>query len=211
MRAALRSAAHLLRLVAYGAGTLALLVLLSLVSALCAVLSQFHGTGMPPADCAVVFGAAVTAGDRPGPAMTRRIATAAALYRDGKVKRLFLTGGRGGTGRGDSEAAVMEREAIAQGVSPADLTLEDTSRSTIENLRFTRPLTSGCSSVLGISDGFHLARIRLLASQIGWNALQTYPTEGRPTPALEDRSVAREVLGYIYYVYHLHAFVYVEA
>lgn len=211
MRTVLRSAAHLLRLAANAVVALCAVVFLSAASALGVIVSQFDGTGAVPAECAVVFGAAVVGMDRPGPAMTRRIATAAELYRQGLVDRLFLTGGRGGNGLGESEAEVMRREAVAQNVRAEDIVLEELSRSTLENLRFTRNLTSDCSSVIGISDAFHLARIKLLASQIGWNSLQTYPTRGRPPAYLEDRSIIREMLGYVYYGYRIHAFFYIEA
>lgn len=187
-------------------------VILSFGCAYLAVRHGFSGTaGERGEECLVVFGAAVQGMNRPGPAMARRVREAVALYREGSVRRVFLTGGRGGLGYGESEAAVMFREAVRAGIPPSAITLEETSTSTIENLTFTRPLTAGCSGIVGISDAFHLARIHLLAQQLGWRSLRTRPAGERPPEALEARSVLREVLGYVYYAYHLHTFVYVEA
>jgi hypothetical protein len=68
-------------------------------------------------------------------------------------------------------------------------------------------LTHDCESVLAISDRFHMARIRLLASREGWNSLRMAPTRLRPPRAHEVRSSLRETIGYVYYALHIDAFV----
>lgn len=182
---------------------------LSFVSALAVVLWSFGGSGDMEvhADCAVVFGAAVYGADRPGPAVVRRVETAASLYIDGKVQRLYFTGGKGGPQDVSSEAEVMSREAMRLGVPASAIVLEEQAHSTLENIRLTRPLTKGCTSVVAISDQFHMARIRLLARREGWNSLRLVPAQGRPPSAFETRSVLREVLGYMYYVLHFDALI----
>lgn len=161
------------------------------------VKQHFQGNGTVPADCALVFGAAVY-GSVPSPAITRRVSTAAALYRDKKVKKLILSGGRG-EGNRQSEATVMRREAIELGVSANDIAIEDQSHSTWENLLYSKNLTSQCSSIVGISDGYHLARIELLAERQGWENFGTIPAAIRPPEASEHRSVLRETFAYLYY------------
>jgi uncharacterized SAM-binding protein YcdF (DUF218 family) len=183
---------------------------LSFISALTVILTTFNGEldSVPDeVDCAVVFGAAVYGANRPGPAVVRRVAAAAELYSEGRVGRLFLTGGKGGPEDIYSEAEVMRREAILHGVPATDIVIEDQARSTLENIRLTRPLTDGCKSVVAISDQFHMARIRLLAAREGWNRLLLVPAQGRPPYEREVQSVLREVLGYVYYAYHLDVFV----
>jgi uncharacterized SAM-binding protein YcdF (DUF218 family) len=168
------------------------------------VVTQFDGNATFPADCGIVFGTAV----RPlrdergaivyaaaGPGIMRRVETAADLYRQGSLRRIYLSGGRG-EGMPESEAEVMRRMAVVHGVANEDLTIEERSTSTRENLIFTQPLAKHCASVVAISDRYHLARIRVLAWLQGWK-LQTYPADRHATKAFEVRSVMREVLGIV--------------
>lgn len=182
---------------------------LMLLTVTATILYHFNGDAVLPADCAIVFGAAVYANDRPGPAIVRRVATASNLYKEGKIRRLFLSGGRGGDMTGASEASVMREQAIEHGVKSSDIVLEESSRSTWDNIMYTRPLTSECQTVIGLSDRYHLARIELIAWRQGWS-LDTYSSEGTAVPGFEYYSIAREVAAYVYYLFHLDAVISVE-
>lgn len=176
-------------------------VLIALLASAGFILSDFSGTATLPADCGIVFGAAVY-GSRPSMAVQRRIDAAVALYRRHLITRIFMTGGKAGGDR-LSEAAVMRARAIHGGVDPRDIVTEDRARSTWENLLFTRPLTESCGTVVAISDAFHLARIGLLARRQGWGTLQTFPAARPSSFALEARGIGREVLGVLYYAFHV--------
>lgn len=174
-------------------------MLLLYVGAYAYVQSSFEGNASFPVDCAIVFGAAVSRGSQPGPAITRRTAAAAELYRQKQVKRLFLTGGRG-EGNSRTEAEVMQWFALQLGVQPQDITLENNARSTRENLLFTRNLTQYCNGVVAISDQYHLGRIRMLAWRQRWFDLQLYPAQDRdPIVGIERWSFQREVFAVLYY------------
>jgi uncharacterized SAM-binding protein YcdF (DUF218 family) len=201
---------HLLIRLALGVAAVALFLALVLLAAIGIVEAHFQGDATFPADCALVFGAAVYASTQPGPAIVRRIATAADLYRSHQVNRLILTGGRG-EGNRASEAEVMKRQAILEGVSASDIVTEDQSHSTWENLLNSRNLTSDCKSVVGISDAYHLARIELLARRMGWTELKTQPAEIRPDRGSENRSVLREAVAYIYYAFHIDEWISTDA
>ncbi len=170
------------------------------------VVAGFAGTATLPAECAIVFGAAVhpvydPAGtmieNQSGPGIRRRMLTAVELYRQGLVKTLFLTGGTG-DGMVRSEAQIMKQYALLRHVPEQDILVEDQSASTKENLLNTRPLVEHCSSVVGISDRYHLARIAFLARQQGWD-LPTFPAREIPTRPFEIRSVLREAAGMVWY------------
>ena len=169
------------------------------------IIAQFPGNAQLPADCGIVFGAAVhpasaEAGDPSslaGPGILRRVQTAVRLYHAHLVHRLFFTGGRG-EGMPQSEAAVMARLALDNGVKSQDIQTEDVSRSTKENLLNTKPLIQGCARTVAISDRYHLARIRWLAMLQGWRDLQTYPADQHANFPFEARSVIREVGGFLY-------------
>jgi len=165
------------------------------------VVFSFDGTAEEfPADCAVVFGAAVHRGDIAGPGILRRVGTAVDLYKKGDVKRLFLTGGMGTSPyQTKSEAQVMRDVALDLGVDDSDIVLEEKSQSTWENIGFTKLLSRNCTSVIGVSDRYHLARIRFIARKQGWESLQTFPATVHPSFFFEANSVLREVLGLGYY------------
>lgn len=172
------------------------------------IYAYFDGTAELPADCALVFGAAVYAQNQPGPAITRRVAAAATLYNNEQVQTLILSGGRG-EGVRHSEAQVMRALAIELGVQPQDIILEDQSHSTWENIAYAKNLTSQCSSVVGVSDPYHLARIELLSWRQGWGELgtvpATVPVADRP-PRYNDKPPLREIFAYIYYVLYIDLF-----
>ena len=161
-----------------------------------------NGSGAQSADCGVVFGTAV----RPvydeqgritavtaGPGIARRVRTAVALYEQERLHRIFVTGGKG-EGSRDSEAAVMKKLAVSLGVPETRITMEDQSRSTWENELNTRPLTLDCQSILAISDGYHLARIALIAHLQRWN-VSTYPAEKKPPVVFTMENWLREAAG----------------
>ncbi len=177
---------------------------LALLSSYLMVMSGRDGNALFPADCAMVFGAAVYGYDVPGPAIVRRVSTAVDLVREGRVERLILTGGVGrGTGVSASEASVMRTEAMRQGIPSDKIVMEEQSHTTDENLLFSRPLAKTCKSVVGVSDGYHLSRIRLLAWQQGWENFTVAPTELTPPAASETRSIIREVFAFLYYGLHI--------
>ncbi len=162
------------------------------------VLMHIGGSEFPSGDCAIVFGAGVRRNGSPSPAVERRVRAAADLYRDGRVQRVLLSGGKGDIDR-PSEASVMRRVALTQGIAPEDLVLEEQSTSTLENLMFSYPLLQGCQRVMLVSDRYHLARIELLARLIGWrNVSAVGAGEDPPLPTLL-RSIAREIVGILYY------------
>ncbi len=162
------------------------------------ILFSFRGDAVFPVDCGLVFGAAISAENTAGPAIIRRVDGAAALWKKGDIRLLILTGGKGDARR-FSEAAIMRQHAIRDGVNGQHILIEDTARSTKENLSNSRAIIDEhCKSVVAISDQYHLARIRLLAKRSGWGTLMTYGVEDRPQQG-ELRSVVRELAAYVYY------------
>ena len=69
--------------------------------------------------------------------MKHRAIDAKKLYDNGTVQKLILTGGIGrfSKNREDSEANVMKRFMLENGVSENDIIVEDKSRDTLENMR----------------------------------------------------------------------------
>ncbi len=175
-------------------------------SAQAVVERAFVGNGEQKADCAIVFGAAVVGARLPGSAIIRRITKAVQLLQAGNVRKLVLSGGHG-EGQPLSESEVMREQAHAQGVDDHLMLLESASRSTWENIAFSRPLLAQCSSVLAVSDRYHLARIRMIAYRQGWGSLAAVPATTGETSPTEGESELREILGILYYGFFADFFV----
>lgn len=188
-----------LRLLILTVQTVLGLLLTACVALFVFVVSHFHDTATFPVDCAVVFGAAVHGIDNAGPGITRRVTTAVDLYHEDKVDTLFFSGGKGDDYK-ESEAMVMRKVALLQGVDPEDIVVEETATSTIENIQFTKPLLEqhGCTSIVGISDRYHLARISFFSRMYGLRALQTYPSDIDSDTLFELKATLREVLAFGY-------------
>lgn len=181
-----------------GVGAACMTVLLFL-SAYASVVHGFLGNGESSADCVLVFGAAVVGNRLPGPAIIRRVDRASNLYLDGDVGTIVFSGGKG-IGNARSEAEVMREQAIARGVKANDIVLESESRSTWENIAYSAPIVRPrCTSVVAVSDRYHLERIRMIAKRQGWGTLATVPATDDLNFPRAGESVLREVFGVLYY------------
>lgn len=162
------------------------------------VFSQFGGNARFPGDCALVFGSAVRRGSAAGPGIERRIEAAARLWKEGKVRRLILTGGVG-EGNALSEARVMQNEALRLGIAPEALRMEEGATSTWQNLAFAQPFLMECDTIVAVSDRYHLARIRLTALRQGI-ALTLSPADPPEDGVAELVAVFREAVGLLVYL-----------
>jgi uncharacterized SAM-binding protein YcdF (DUF218 family) len=136
----------------------------------------FEGT----ADALVVLGARVLPGGVPSGALLARVEHAAALYHRGVAPWLVLSGGEGV--HAPSEARVMLRLAVEAGVPASACVLEEESRSTWDNARFSARLLRerGARRVVVVSDPYHLLRARQCFRRQGWEvAMSPAPLEGR--------------------------------
>ena len=123
---------------------------------------------LEPADVIIVLGSAVNRDGSAGPSLTRRAARAATLWKDGVAAAILCTGGLT-EGRPRSEAAACRDVLVAQGVPAAAIHLEDRSRSTEENARFSRPIldAQGWHSAALVTDPYHMLRARWIFSTFG--------------------------------------------
>lgn len=149
-----------------------------------------------PADAIVVLGAAQYNG-RPSPVLKARLDHAAELYRDKLAPRIIVTGG---VGRGDtlSEAAVSRRYLLWRGVRDTAIVVQPQGRSTYTSMTVVARWLQlrRLSSVILVSDPFHMCRLRLEARRTELTAY-TSPTPTSPisdNPNLELLYLAREAL-----------------
>ena len=89
----------------------------------------------------------------------------------GKRAVLIPSGGKGAD-EPDSESAAMARYIREQGIGEDQILMEDQSKTTLENLRFSRRLIDARSEnakVAFSTSSYHVYRGGILASQSGWN------------------------------------------
>jgi vancomycin permeability regulator SanA len=150
------------------------------------------------ADLGVVLGNRVEPDGRPSDQLQARIDEAAKLYHAGYFKLVLVSGGLGREGH--SEPAVMRDYLIRAGV-PGSSIIEDpygndtylTARNT-SRLLHQRHLTS----ILVISQYFHLPRCRLAFSRYG--IAPVYTANARFFSVRDFYSVPREVIGFVEYL-----------
>ena len=129
------------------------------------------------ADVAIILGAAAWEGE-PSPVFRERINHGIALYQQGYVQKLLMTGGVP-EGAAQSEAAIARDYALEQGIPAADILMEEQSSITQENLQYAAAVMAaeGLETALIVSDPLHMKRAMLLAKDQGIRAYSS------PTPS----------------------------
>jgi uncharacterized SAM-binding protein YcdF (DUF218 family) len=130
-------------------------------------------------DAFVVLGAAQYDG-RPSPQLAARLDHALDLYQRGLAPRIFLTGGKQPLDR-FTEAASEARYLTDRGVPASALMREDEGRTSWESLTAVADQLKGAGlhSVLLVSDPYHSARIKGMATELGLKAYVS-PTHTSP-------------------------------
>jgi uncharacterized SAM-binding protein YcdF (DUF218 family) len=140
-----------------------------------------------PTTAVVVLGAAQYAG-RPSPVLKARLDHGIALWRKSPSALLILTGGTG-TGDTTSEAEVGRSYVRKQGIPDSMIVVENEGRTTSESMRAVAEILREhrASTVVLVSDPFHMLRLGIIAKRLGLNAY-TSPTQTSPiSPNREER------------------------
>jgi vancomycin permeability regulator SanA len=110
------------------------------------------------ADMVVVPGNTVSADGRPSPRLQARLDAALGLYRDGRARIIFVSGGIGK--EGFDEAAVMANYLVGRGVPPAAIVIDsrglDTNATAVNAAVFMR--ANGLRTALVATQYFHVPR-----------------------------------------------------
>ena len=177
----------------YLAGLLALLWLLAAAGLGVAVYTQGKLDHAEPGDVIVVLGSGLRRDGSPGPSLYRRAGKAAALYAQGYAPAIICTGGFT-AGHSRSEADACAEILRNEGVPASAILLEERSRSTIENARYTREImdANGWQTAVVVSDGYHLLRAGWIFQQAGVQAV-TSPAETDPPRFSLFTAIVREV------------------
>lgn len=149
-----------------------------------------------PADAIVVFGAAEYDG-RPSPVLRARLEQALTLYDQGLAPFVITLGGS--DGEQHSEGAVGHDFLLAHGVPESQIIAETQSVNTEQSARrlFAIARENHIHSIIAVSDGTHLFRIRALCGRYGLTVYTSPRAVGRPISARERaRRIGHEILSY---------------
>lgn len=166
------------RIVRFIAGLL-LLAGVMFASAFVMVLLTSQVDERQPSDAIVVLGAAQYNG-KPSPVFQARLDHALLLYRDKLAPRVVVTGGQA-SGDHESEAAVGKRYLASRGIPTSALVVEPAGRSTAASMSAVAGWVKEkeLSTVILVSDPFHMARLRAEARRTGLTA-RLSPTTTSP-------------------------------
>jgi uncharacterized SAM-binding protein YcdF (DUF218 family) len=154
------------------------------------VIMQARTDEARPVDAIVVMGAAQYNG-RPSPVFEARLEHALTLYREGLAPAIVVTGGKQ-PGDAYTEAESAQGWLVERGVPESAILTENAGRSTWESIKgVPAVLPPDGTSVLIVSDGFHLFRSELMFRKLGYAAYSS------PAPDDAIRPWSREELGYI--------------
>lgn len=165
----------------------ALLALVVWLTSLASVIIWSRRDTARKASAIVVLGAAQYVG-RPSPVLRARLDHAIRLYRRDMAPYLVLTGGTG-TGDTTSEAEVSRAYALRRGIPDSAILVEVEGRDTRESLQTVAGIMRRhrLTSAVLVSDPFHMARLRILATQLDI-VPYTSPTRTSPISANREQS-----------------------
>ena len=103
--------------------------------------------------------------------MKRRLDKGADYLKQNPQTRVIVSGGQG-KGEDVTEASAMAQYLAAHGIEKERIFLEEQSRNTYENLKYSASFTDSMDDRIGIvSNNFHIYRSLMLGRQIGYTRL----------------------------------------
>jgi SanA protein len=147
---------------------LVILILPRLITALFALPRTYRVEEAPSKPVAIVFGAGLWYDGSPSPVLRDRVATAAQLYFDGKVKKLLMSGDNSYIYY--NEPGAMREYALGLGVPDGDIVLDFAGRRTYDTCYRAREIF-GLKEAILVTQAFHLPRALYTCNQLGLRSI----------------------------------------
>jgi uncharacterized SAM-binding protein YcdF (DUF218 family) len=152
-----------------------------------------------PVQAILVMGAAQYNG-RPSPALQQRLDHALTLYRERHARLIIVTGGKG-EGDTTTEASVSANYLIAKGVPDARIRREVQGKDSYESIAAARRFLADedVSTVLIVTSGFHAARVKAVANEVGFTPyVSPVPSANGPPPGRMLTETAAVAIGRLF-------------
>lgn len=172
------------------------LLALYLAATLWLVIDGLHDR-LGHADAALVLGSKVELDGRPSARLRARLDRALELYRAGYFPRVVVSGGVGK--EGFDEGAVMRDYLVANGMPAERIIVDSHGDNTLASALNLRAIAERehITSVMAVSQYFHLPRTRLILHKQGFGTV--YTTGPRFFEWRDVYSSLRETAGYVEY------------
>lgn len=144
-----------------------------------------------PAYTALILGAKVHSGGRLSNMLEDRVLTGLELYRQGKVKKLLLSGDHGQ--QAYDEVNAMRDYLLKQGVPAQDIFMDHAGFDTYSSMYRARDVFQ-VRDVIVVTQAFHLPRAVFLARSLGLDAVGLVADRRTYTQASRLKAAAREPL-----------------
>jgi uncharacterized SAM-binding protein YcdF (DUF218 family) len=150
-----------------------------------------------PADVILVLGAAEYRG-HPSPVLKARLDHGLELYSRKLASRVMTTGGAGGDPI-FTEGGVGRSYLAAHGVPADAIIVENEGGSTVESLAMTGEILRrmGLHSVIVVSDGYHIFRVKKMLESYGLEAYGSPRKERNAGAAHEFWNDIKQAIGYL--------------
>lgn len=149
-----------------------------------------------PPKTAVVLGCKIY-GDKPSPMLARRLDKAVELSKS-SPDTIFIVSGEQSAGQDYSQAYVMQKYMVENGVSPSQIILEEDACNTNENIKFSAQIIKEqnlpADEVAIVTDSYHQTRAKIYSLKYG---LTTTVLSSHTPIYLLPVHVFREVAGII--------------
>lgn len=176
--------------------TFAIIGLIVLFISFSEVIIHYNEKPKKDLDYIIVLGALVLDN---GPALSTiyRLDEAIKYLNENQQTRCIVSGGKGDN-EPDTEANIMSKYMIEEGIEIDRLILEDEATSTLENLAFSEKFLDKNINEVGIvTNNFHVSRAIYLAKKLGYKNVCGIPSYSLPINALSN--CLRESIAMIYY------------
>ena len=143
-------------------------------------------------DYVIILGARVK-GEKPAKSLMERIKAATEYLKENPEVKVIATGGKG-KNEGIAEGVAIKRELLKNGISEDRIILEDKSKNTVENFRFSLEKIRNSENsknknsenngnrkikVLIVTNDYHIFRSKNIARKVGFNN-ENYEIYGLP-------------------------------
>ncbi|MBZ5575758.1 MAG: YdcF family protein [Acidobacteriia bacterium] len=150
-----------------------------------------------PADVILVLGAAEYRG-RPSPVLRARLDHALELYQGKLAPRIMTSGGAGGDPV-FTEGAVGRSYLISHGVPPEAIIVESEGETTVHSVTLASEILRRMDlhSVIVVSDGYHIYRVKKMLQSRGLTAYGSPRREIYTDPLRERWNYVKQAIGYM--------------
>src|SRR4051795_9803740 len=150
-----------------------------------------------PADVILVLGAAEYRG-KPSPVLKARLDHALDLYKRKLAPRIMTTGGAGGE-KVFTEGTVGRAYLTSNGVPAEAVIVENEGASTVQSttIAIEIMLRMGLHTVIVVSDGYHIYRVKRMLQARGLVAYGSPRKERNPDPVHERWNYIKQAIGYL--------------